>query len=107
MRQARHYDMKDFLPTAYEVEKRPKASKPSEVNKARTKKCNNIGESSSLDTVSDDGGEGMNFDDDDDSHGTSNYPLQSEPLLEMPICEPSPISTKKTPVASSSKKPMG
>ena len=36
-----------------------------------------------------------------------NYPLQSEPLLETPTREPSPISTKKTLVASSSKKPMG
>ena len=49
----------------------------------------------------------MNVDDDDDSHGTSNYPLQSEPLLEMPTHEPSPISTKKTPLAFSSEKPMG
>ena len=80
---------------------------PSKVNKARTKKRNNIGESSSSDTVSDNGGEGMNVDDDDNSHGTSNNPLQSEPLLETPIRKPSPISTKKTPVASSLEKPMG
>ena len=162
------YDMKDFLPSAYEVEKRPKASKPSavgpscvlaaykdsledeevsnhdqgsdsndnededvnhdgeaslelhcywesseeddsprNVNEARTKKSNNIGESSSSNTMSDNGGEGMNINDDDNNHGTSNNPLQSEPLLEMPICEPFPISAKKTLVASSSEKPMG
>ena len=155
--------MKDFLPSNYEVEKRPKASKPSaaspsrvlatyenspedeevsnhdqssdsndnededvnhdgeaplelqcywesreedhspsKVNEARTKKHNDIGESSSSDTMNDDGGEGMNVDDDDDSHGTSNNPLQSEPLLETPIREPSPISAKNTPLASSS-----
>ena len=168
MRQARRYDMKDFLPSPYMVEKRPKASKPSatgpsyilaayedspkdeevsnqdqdsvsndnededvnhdgeappelhcywesgeeddspsKVNEARTKKCNDIGEFSSSDTVSDNGSEGMSVDDDDDTHGTSNNPLQSEALLKMPIREPSPIYAKKTPVASSTEKPMG
>ena len=45
------------------------------MNEARTKKCNDIRESFSSDTMSDDGGEGMNVDDDDNSHDTSNNPL--------------------------------
>ena len=76
------------------------------MNEARTKKRNDIGESSSLDTVSDNGDEGTNIAYDDDNHGASNNPLQSEPLLETPIREPSPISAKKTLVASSLEKPM-
>ena len=80
---------------------------PSKVNEARTKECNDIEESSSSDTMSDNGGEGMNVDYDDDSHGTSNYPLQSGPLLETPTREPPPTSTKKTLEASSLEKPMG
>ena len=42
------------------------------MNDARTKKCNNMGESSSSDTISNDEGEGINVNDDDKSHGTSN-----------------------------------
>ena len=64
------------------------------MNEARRKKRNDIGESSLSDTVSDNGDEGMNVDNDDNSHGTSNNPLQSEPLLETPIREPSSIRAK-------------
>ena len=74
---------------------------PNKANEAKMKRHNNIQESSSSDSVSDDEGEGMNINDNDDNHGTSNNLLQSKPLIEMPVCVPSPTSTKKTPMASS------
>ena len=48
----------------------------------------------------------MNIDGNDDNHGMSNNPLETEPLLETAVHEPSPTSTKKILVASSSMKPM-